>query len=222
MSIKKELQKIKELDSFSARISYIWDYYKIPIIGIIISAIFVISFISSYLDNAREVALSAIFVNSSMLSKECETLQENYAVSREIDLNQKQLQFDCSLSIVPEAYDSYNVGYTVKLSALFQTNSIDAFLSDLTTFETYAKQGVFADLNKLLPRELLDQYRDKLHYVTITEGDSSYEAAVGFCLDGSKKLDSIQAYKESPYFGIVVSSPNQETAVDFLCFLLEQ
>lgn len=222
MSVKSELQKIENLDSFSAKAAYIWEYYKIPIIGIVIFIIFVISFITSYIDNSKEIVLSAVFVNSSMLSNECDALQEEYAASRNIDLSKKQLPFDCTISISPDAYDSYSVTYTVKLSALFQTNSIDAFLSDQTTFDTYAAQGAFADLNTLLSKDLLEKHKDKLYYAVIEDGDSTYEAPVGFYMDESQKLISIKAYKNPPYFGIVTSSPNQEAAVDFLNFLLEE
>ena len=61
--VKKEREKIKNQKGFKAKASYIWDYYKVPIISIIAIVAAVISITRSMLANNYNTSLYVTYVN---------------------------------------------------------------------------------------------------------------------------------------------------------------
>ena len=49
--VKKEIEKIKNQKGIKGKAAYIWDYYKVPIIAVILSIIAVVSIVRAIISN---------------------------------------------------------------------------------------------------------------------------------------------------------------------------
>lgn len=156
----------KEL-TFSQKIQYIWDYYKIPIFLVIIGIIAVTAFIHGRLAQKNTV-LSVLCVNveNSTTEDSGADIFNDYLTDNGYDLSKDEIALNKNICVDVDksGLDYQNMAV---LTAYFASNEYDICFMDDKTFDYYAKNVCFEDISKYLDKAVLEKYKDKLTYATI-------------------------------------------------------
>ena len=156
----------KEL-TFSQKIQYIWDYYKIPIFLVIIGIIAVTTFICGRLAQKNTV-LSVLCVNAENSTTEDNgaDIFNDFLTDNGYDLSKDEIALNKNICVDVDksGLDYQNMAV---LTAYFASNEYDICFMDDKTFDYYAKNVCFEDISKYLDKAVLEKYKDRLAYVTI-------------------------------------------------------
>ena len=118
--VKKEREKIKNQKGFKAKASYIWDYYKVPIISIIAIVAAVISITRSMLANNYNTSLYVTYVNcvSIDLRDGTKILDHNLTQWLGIDGEENRVSVDGYYQINPDLVTEESYASMQKLSVM--------------------------------------------------------------------------------------------------------
>lgn len=214
---QKEKVTFKDLDR-KKKLEYIWDYYKWPIIIIVVAALVIGVSLPQLIENRKEIVLYAAFVNTQLSdSDETPALLTNYAEQKEIDIEGKRMMLDCSMTINHQNPTDFTMQCTQKLAAMFSANQLDVIVEDIDTLESYTEFGVYVDLEDTMSPEFINKYKDKLVY---KKGQDGEEAAYAIDVSESPVLLEEGAYIIPAYASIAVNSEHPENAVKFIEYLM--
>ena len=157
---REEWQKIRKL-GFTARIGYLWDYYKIVLV-IAAVLIFVIYLIFNVIQGVRtNTLLYACFLNCNELDPDSERLREDYINSRGGIKKMQEITFDTSIYVDPDSpgISQRDVANTIKITSFVGAGAVDVFLAppDVTKFEQ--EGAMLLALDELLTKEETERLR---------------------------------------------------------------
>ena len=215
--VKKEREKIKNQKGFKGKASYIWDYYKIPILAVIIGTIAVISLVRSIKSNNYNTSLYVTYVNCISLDLRDDTgiLENRLTNWLGIDGDKDRVSVDGYYTIDPDQFTEETYTSSQKLNILIAAKSSDCYIGDELFTKTWAESGYLLDLTEVLPEELLTKVSDRLVY--FTDGESGEEKAVAIDLVGLPFItNALVLSNEHPLFSIVVNAPHVDNCITFL------
>lgn len=218
--VNEEITKLKGL-SFGKKIEYIWEYYKIWIIGITFSLILIISLITTIIGNSsKNSILHVVFLNTQMIGEDDTSLNDDFMKYAGLENTGSYLTLDLSMAINREENDMFSITAQQKLVALLATESLGTIISDESNFLFLADGGGYQSLDEVLSPELLEKYESSLYYTETEEAPE--KRPYGIYLNNSQALKKDGLYPDNvtPIFAIPVNAENTETAVVFLEFLL--
>lgn len=226
--IKQETKKMKDMP-FKGKVAYIWEYYKIPIIGTIAGIIFLSVFIHDWMNNNKPVYLHALFINSNFIYEDTSTIEEDYVSKEGIDLEENNLYIDFSMQMLDDGYDQLTLGNQQKIMALYASGELDSVLGPEDVIKTYAEVDAYADLTTLLPDDLKQTLADKgyEYYYYSSEGTTR---TIGVYMDNCEYLNmqgiegtfpDVEEPGKRPVFTIAVNAKNPAHAVELLRMLTE-
>ena len=198
-SLQADLETLKRLEP-KARIQFIWDYYRLPIIAAI--ACLALALTAAGLNLGRgQVAMYAVFVNTDQTGLEPEaSLLDGLLADAGVDMAGRHIDVTDNLTLGQAQSEEYD-GQTIQvLSALFGISDLDLFAANEAVFRRYAGQNAFADLSKLIEPELLAGHENDLYYSDTEDGQGYYHADV--------------------VIGAAINGENLELAVQFIRALL--
>ena len=231
--IRKENLKLKDMP-FKKKVSYIWDYYKFPIIGLIAASIFLCTFIKDYRQNRRPVYLDAILINSDLAYGYDNPLTDDYIEYAGVDTEAYNLTIDSSIVITENSYDQMTMANVQKVFAMYSAGELDVVIAPEPTADEYGAIGAHMDLTGLLTDEFKKELEDKgfgIYYTTEYEEDENgaqkpvgtYPA--GIYINNSeylKRLGNGGAYAtqiaagRKPVFTITATSTRTDNALKLL------
>lgn len=216
--IDEEKNKLREM-SFKMKLEYIWDYYKLWIIGIICGVAFLTSIITTVLNKPDEMILNAVFLNTGLIDVDETSIISGYLEDSGIQAEEDQVFIDVSMHIDRSGNDYMNMNYDQKMMAYIASQSVDIIMGDEDNFLFYAGNGALLDLKEALPEELLLSLEENLYYASAEEDDSPH--AYGIKIPDSTVLKEYETFGFTPVFSIPANSPNVGNAVKFLEYLLK-
>ena len=154
----------KELN-FNQKVQYIWDYYKIPIIAVIIVIAVAASFVHD-ITSQKHTALSVVCVNvAGGADTDGDSLFGDVLKSSGYDTSKNEISVNTNINI---SLDSNGLDYQnmAVLAAHFSAHDYNICFMDDKTFDHYAESGTFCDLRDYLEDETLEKYADSLTYTT--------------------------------------------------------
>ena len=184
--IREQQQKTKDMN-MKDKLKYFWYYYKVHTIVAVGLIALVIMLVRQYASN-KEYALYVTLINAELIhlaDNEWDSEFEEYAG---IDTNEYCAYIDTSIGL-SNASSPYAIVGTEKLFALLEADVIDVIVSDTDTFEKYAQEELFLNLESALPAVMLDKYRDSLYY-TDASTFGSEGADTSFTLEDVEKSDT--------------------------------
>lgn len=220
--VKKEIEKIKNQKGIKGKVSYIWDYYKVPIIAVILSIIAVVSIVRAIISNNYNTSLYVTYVNciSVDLRDDTKILDNTLTDWLGIDGKQNRVKVDGYYNIDPDRLTEEIYASSEKLNIMVVTQSSDCYIGDDVFTNSWAKSEYLRDLSVFLPEELLNKVSDRLVYYTDTESDM--KRAVGIDLAGLPFIeDVIGVGIEHPIFSVVVNAPNPDNCITFLEHIID-
>ncbi len=218
---KEESIKLKEM-TFSEKMEYIWEYYKVQIIITVALVFFSISMIKLVYNNIKyEEVFHCAIVNSLLSDTEEKYLQKGFGEYLEIDKEHDTLTFDSSYMFFWDdiSYSSSDVTYSsrMKVAAALGARNLDIFVADKTYIEAGAPESQFYDLSEVLPEDLYALVEDRLFY---TKDEDGIERPFAIDIAGTH-LDENVFYQEPPYLAIVSNTLNLDSAIEFVKYAFE-
>lgn len=222
MSLKEQFQnekaKLSKMNA-KAKIDYIWEYYKYWIIGTIAGIALIYGIVDAQIENSKDTYLYLTMVNSSMVSSGETTLMDDFAAYAQVDQSKVKLNLDTSIQMKTDMSDEYSMNSSAKMFAQFAAKTIDSTIMNKDMIDFFVDKDAFADLEQILPADFYNAHKDNFIKGTDSEGN---EFICAIDISDSKIFQKTDSYMETPYYGIIVNSENQENSIQFLEYLYSQ
>lgn len=216
----EEREKLRKL-SPRDRAGYIWDYYKLWIIGIL-SAILLVTAAAIHLHNtAAENWFYVCFGNTFADIGSDSDFSRDYADYAGYDLREKNLIFNAQCYCKPSE-NTYGNSYYETLIAYMDSGTLDVLVMEEEDLLAIGASGRLLDLEDERVSGLLERYQDRLVYCTpLREDYGKEQVAVGIDLSGTCLVGEYKAYPEGCVLGISTMAPHLDQVEVFLNYLFE-
>ena len=217
--VKEQRKKLKDL-SFSGKIEYILNYYKIPIIAVILAVLFAGSLTYSIIRNNYDTVCFIAVLDGRITGYDDDTDVLSTGLTDYLGIDGKKEQVDLSYTFSlqekemdQEAYVSANKLYTYA-----STSSLDGYLSEKEYIDYFCtdKNIFFWDLRDLFSTEELETLSDYIIYYTHSSGES-FPIAVD--ISEAPVIKDSDLNMKQPCYGIVSTSKYSENAANFIRFV---
>lgn len=200
------------MKKITTKLSYIWDYYKLYIIGIPLALLLLLYTISAF-SGSKDIPFSVYFINQDILIEEGEALEEALRNTASLSAATEDVYVDTSLTITPEQPDfDSQMSFTASISG----HTIDIMIGDEVFFNYYATMKAFADLKEFLPADL---YEGLSPYIVTAENEEGLMTDFAIDLSSFSYFDGLSL--RSPLLTIAKYSEHKEACIAFLSMLLE-
>lgn len=212
--LQKDKQTLARLEG-RQRWLFIWDYYKLPILGVLLALLLGAVGTATFLHSAK-TAFYAVLVNADN-----EATADPFTPLLEqggMELAGKRVEIEANYTL---RYDdsSLSDAQTLQvLAALFGIGDLDVFVADEPVFASYAAQGAFVDLALFVQPEVLRQYEDRLYYCQNAEGE---RVLGGIWLRPGSALHEAGYYAGDVLMGVAANAQNLDSAVLMMQQLLQ-
>lgn len=215
--LEKDKKQLAELKTTEKKIQFIWDYYKIPIITVtVIVAILIVSAISNI--GRQNTKMYVVLLNNDSLVSECdETVFNRMLENGGIDMTNSKVDVNKDLSLGREHSETADMETLQVLTALFSISDLDVYVADKENFDYFVEEDGFANLNALLDRDVLEEYKDDLYVYQDSHGNT---ITGGIILHSDSLLHKAGYYHDDVIIGIVGRAVNLDEAVTFVNELL--
>ena len=217
--VKEQRKKLKDL-SFSGKIEYILNYYKIPIIAVILAVLFAGSLTYSIIRNNYDTVCFIAVLDGRITGYDDDTDVLSTGLTDYLGIDGKKEQVDLSYTFSlqekemdQEAYVSANKLYTYA-----STSSLDGYLSEKEYIDYFCtdKNIFFWDLRDLFSTEELETLSDYIIYYTNSSGES-FPIAVD--ISEAPVIKDSDLNMKQPWYGFVATAKYAENAVNFKRFV---
>lgn len=217
--VKEQRKKLKDL-SFSGKIEYILNYYKIPIIAVILAVLFAGSLTYSIIRNNYDTVCFIAVLDGRITGYDDDTDVLSTGLTDYLGIDGKKEQVDLSYTFSlqekemdQEAYVSANKLYTYA-----STSSLDGYLSEKEYIDYFCtdKNIFFWDLRDLFSTEELETLSDYIIYYTNSSGES-FPIAVD--ISNAPVIKDSDLNMKQPCYGIISTSKYYENAANFIRFV---
>lgn len=216
-------EKRKAPKTIKQKLRFFWDYYKWTVLLPIAVLIFLITFITSYLEENKEPALGIAVINARDTTSFEAAVTEEYVRERQIDTGKTPVRIESGIlhpKVMDEtaSTDTITVAGMQKYTAMLTNATIDVTVSPVWSVEEYEKADAYCDLQELLPERIWGELEENIIYC---KDGSGKDVAVGVCIEDSFLLGEF--YEEaSPVLTVSAHSTRKEEAVLFIEWLLEK
>lgn len=223
--LHEERAKLKEM-SLKDKFWYICEYYKYPIIGILIAMIMVGSIGSAMYKNRFDTALTCLIMNArydteTAPAKVKKYFDEDFRATTDID---PKYPFDVdhtlSISFDSSKMTEYSYAELAKVTAMISSKQVDVMIGDPDTMSHYATMGGFVDFSTSVPADLYDLVKDNL-YTAVNE-ETGEEMVCGVYIGDTSFSERTGLTVENPVFAIMNNSTHTDTSLALLRFVFEQ
>lgn len=153
---KKEREAMKTKPC-KDKIEYIFDYYKGPIIAVLL-AIIVISYLINTKLTAKEEVLNGILINtnsygSASYEETLSAISDEFLTSIELDTTKNDITLNTSITIgssEDSAMNYYNTESQMVVFAQIAAGAVDFMTADVDTLVSFAYRDYFCDLSDVL------------------------------------------------------------------------
>ncbi len=238
-------QSVKEKTKFSdmsgkEKAGYIWDYYKWWFIGGIAVIIVAVTFIRDWRENSKPTYLAVEMINTYFGYDKSNTLYDDFVNAAGIDLTKEHLTIGTETTLSTENFDTTMIAFQQRLIAEYAAQDIDVVIGPKKIMEGPANCDAYADFNKIIPKELLEDLQDRdyeLYYfdpaadeIEDYEDEDLTPYCAGIYLDNCSYLNNMGENGAYPVpeteddrivFTIAVNSLRIDHAIEFLRFITQ-
>lgn len=189
--IQAEKEKIRGMERGKA-LEYIWNYYKIPIVGIAVFLFLLVYFIHGFLNRPEDPLLHITWINCyddvSEKSGFYRDFKEYAPFSEE-----GSVIFDTNAFFNLEKERDYSNTYFQKTVAYLEAGTTDALICQKTNLMGIAKGKRVLNLEDDSAKEIYREYQERAVFFTTEEGE---EIPVGIDISDSPLIKGMNSYKE--------------------------
>jgi hypothetical protein len=222
-TIKEQSTPFKEL-SFSAKIEYIWGYYKYFILAAAIAVCVVVSFVIAYRRNDYDTECTFVIVDGKMTGYDSQTdaITTGFTAYLGLDGKKKRIVCDYNYSLIPQLLDNEASVSQDKIYILASTGSMDGYIAsrDYIDYFSTDREVFLTDLREILTDSEFQTLEAKNAIVYYTKDDGT-KIPIAVDLSDTKIKTGTDFTMENPCYGIVVTSPNLENAAAFIRYAFD-
>ncbi len=219
--VKEQRKKFLTL-TFTGRLQYIWEYYRIPIAAVIAVVLVVLSFINAYRRNNYEGVCDIAVCDGKITGYDTDddVLTTGFTKYLGIDGKKQRVHIDYSYTLEEKLFDQDPQISNEKIYVLSQTNNLDGYMSEYENIDHFCfdTSCFFYDLTELFTDEEMEQLSDYIIYHTQRDGETR---AVAVDLSDAPRIQDTDLTMERPCYGIVQSARNPENAADFIRYVFD-
>ena len=218
----EERLKIAGISGNRAKASYIWEYYKLWIIGLVFFVWFACFAVTHYLTAHPDYRCYMLFTNTYAEIGTDSKLWHDYVRYADIDTDEEYVEFNA------QSYFDYLKGVTGNTYfEAFVTYAdggiLDGFVTGTESLRALGKSGRLLDLNSEECASIKEKYGDRFIYSEpFDEEYPDEEVPVGIDISDSKLVKEYKAYVDPISLGIGAKSENIDAVEMFLDFILEE
>nr|WP_300186535.1 hypothetical protein [uncultured Agathobaculum sp.] len=218
--LEQEKQKLKQLTR-KQKLWYLWDYYRLWIIGGV-SLLLVVGFlIGNYIRANRENYIYTLYVNTFAEIGQGSDFWQGYVDFCGVDTSQENVIFDAQNYFDMSSGSVTGNHYYEKAVVLIDSGTVDAIVMETENLALLGQSGRLIDLQDDRTQALAEQYADRLITVTHTdEAGNTREIPVGIDISDSKLVSQAQAYEDCA-LGISAGAQHIEAVGQFLDYILQ-
>lgn len=237
IKFQKEKQKLRTL-STKAKLRYIGDYYKFPVI-ILCIVLYIIGYSIYGHATKKATVLTAAFVNVSFNDSLTKELSENYLITKGLDLKKNDFSIYSGLYLTDNEKDpnhEYTYASRMKILGAIDNQELDIVFMNQEAFDAFSQNGYLYNLDQLLSQtnaSLYQQLSDDLRTNTVILEDNSIDLYPDNSVEYSAQTEEFPMgldISSSPYIknanmngtiylGIIANSPHISEAVDYINYL---
>ena len=214
--IKVQNKKLKNM-TWAQKKEYIWEYYKIHIIGTLIAIVSIICFTIMFMQNNYKSVFTLVVVNGNMtgFSDHNDIITTDFTKYLGIDGKSKRVIIDNNFSLIQQTGDEDSYYSTQKIVTMATAKSIDGYICDYNyvTFFSNDDELFLTDLRDLLTADELSKLSDYLVYYTATDGT---KIPIALDLTSTHVKTGTDLTMTRPCYGIVSASAHTDNAVKFI------
>lgn len=198
-------QTFQRLDK-KKRWLFIWDYYKIPIISVVL--ILTVGAIILTGLGRQEADLYVVMVNAN---KEIDnSVIPELLAENGIDLKDRKIDFETDYTLKYDDITETDVQTVEVLAVRFGIGDLDVFAADKAVFESYAEKDAFIDLSLFISEDDLKSYEADLYRYTNSDGK---EIVGGVWLREGSPLHKAGLYHDDVLVGVAALAQNLDNAL---------
>ncbi|ADL03150.1 hypothetical protein [Lacrimispora saccharolytica] len=222
-TLHEEGQKLRNM-SATDRLWYIWEYYRIPIIIVIVAAVLISSIGSAVYNNRFETALSCVILNSSPTG-ETDNVDAyfNQGFRQYIELKE-DAKIDVDYSMSPtfdeSSMNEFTYAQLAKITAMISSKGLDVMIGKPDTIDHFGEMGGFIDLKVLLPADLYESWKDSLYFVTNQE--TGEKIACGLLISSTDFSRKTGLVIDEPVLAVMSNSTHTDTALELIRYVFGQ
>lgn len=217
---QRETEKIREL-STKEKAEYIWQYYKLWIIGIIAAVSFLVFCIVHRLTVPVDNWFYVTFANTYAEVTEGSELWEGYVDYAGFDTSEKNVFFNNNCY-----FDPFSTGYNEYFTyfvAYVEAGTLDVVTMESEDLAELGRYGRLLDLSSEKADGLAEKYADRLIYaIPDNEEDGTEPIPVGIDLSDTCLMTKYHLYENSCAVGLSVNAPHMDAIELFLDYIIEE
>lgn len=236
----ERIWRVKDIHG-KAKIGYIWEYYRIPIV---IVCIFL--YIAGYMIYGRmthkDTVLYTALINVSAGDTFKEKLSTDFLDYLEANAKKEKVELYDGLYLTEDESDAdygYVYASNTKITASIASECLDVVLMDQNAFDILAKKGYLCNIEQLLlentPPGLYEELQSSLVTNTVIIEDNSLDAGLDPSVVYTAVTDEFpmavdisgsplilkEGFDGALYVGIIANAPHTDTAAEYLRYLTE-
>lgn len=201
------------MHSFRKKISYIWDYYKVPIIAFPLIIALIIYVISEFTAPKQEI-FSVYVINQDLSLEEVSSLKETLADNASILQDFDDIAIEHSLFIDKENSDpDSQMIFTTAIAG----HTIDLMISDELFLDQYASMDALLDLKDLFSDNTLQTLAP---YLLTRTDKNGVEKIFGISLEDCSYFSEYGF--DTPVLTIAKYSEHTQPAAELILWLFKQ
>jgi len=211
-----EKAKMKGM-TFKEKAAYIWEYYKIPIIGAVVFLAIVGSIVNSvWIHPAKkpylEICYYAGYVDNDVLAAACGKLENALMTPEEM----QTMAINGSIFMTGSTDPQMDMAYQQKFAAMISTQELDLLVINASDLDMWAKQGILAPIKDSLSAGLAQKVSGDLLEAA---NDTGEKADYAVKIDGNKFFKDNGLPEQGMCLGVIVNTKradNVKRAVEYI------
>ncbi|MBQ9251550.1 MAG: hypothetical protein IJ188_02800 [Clostridia bacterium] len=215
----------EKLRGYSPRdkMKYIWQYYRLWLIGIAAVVSFVSYALWTYFTVPKDIHFYGIFSNTYAQLGKGSDFYEGFVARAGYDLTQGVVELDCASYCKPSSPANVGNTYYDKLISMLDGGVDDVWVAEAEDLIVVGAGGRLMDLSTAQAAALREKYQDRFIYCTPLREDYSTEPVpIGIDLAGTALTGEYCAYPEGAALGINAYTSRLDQVEIFLDYLFER
>lgn len=215
--LKKDKETLNSLKTRKDKFIFLWDYYKIPIISIVlVLSICLVSIISS-------IGKKPVIMYTVLLNSDAQIVEVNSDVFIDeltkagIDTEGKAVDVNDYLTLGMDNKEEDDIQTLQVLNALFSITDLDIFVGYKEDFDQFIDKDAFCDLSLLIDKDLLAKHEADLYKYNDYSGK---QIVGGIILHSDSLLHKAGYYHSDVIIGAASNGVYMDNAIAFIKQLL--
>jgi hypothetical protein len=220
---QQERVKVRNLDSNKARVEYIWQYYKLWIIGIACAIFLIVYMIYRWQTALTENWFYITYTNTYAEVGDGSELWDGYVDYTGYDTTVKNVEFNNISYFDCATNNATGNEYYEVFVAHVDAGTLDAVTMEEDSLVALGASGRLMDLNDARCSSILEKYGDRLIYCE--PYDEEYEldkVPVGIDVSDSILMTKYNIYPDNCVLGIGANAEHLDAVEQFLDYIFEE